>query len=133
MNAVFADTSFYVAAVNPHDVLHGAAKRLSRGFNGKVITTDYVLIEVGNWLARSADRALFVDLVKVLRSDPQTMIVPSDRGVFDAGLNLYVRRQDKDWSFTDCISFVVMQEWGLRESLTADHHFEQAGFVALLK
>jgi len=44
-------------------------------------------------------------------------------------MDLYRRRQDKDWSLTDCISFVVMADEGLTESLTADRHFEQAGFA----
>ena len=43
------------------------------------------------------------------------------------------RHADKDWSFTDCLSFCVMKEFALPEALTADSHFEQAGFVALLK
>jgi len=46
---------------------------------------------------------------------------------------MYQRRPDKNWSLTDCISFVVMQDHGITEALTGDHHFEQAGFVALLK
>jgi len=45
---------------------------------------------------------------------------------------LYQNRPDKNWSLTDCISFVVMQEHGITEALTADRHFEQAGFVPLL-
>jgi predicted nucleic acid-binding protein len=48
-------------------------------------------------------------------------------------LDLYRRRPDKAWSVTDCISFVVMEGDGIREALTGDQHFEQAGFVALLK
>ena len=52
--------------------------------------------------------------------------------LFDEGFDLYCRRPDKDWSLTDCVSFVVMQQRGLREAFTADRHFEQAGFVALL-
>jgi predicted nucleic acid-binding protein len=43
------------------------------------------------------------------------------------------RRPDKEWSLTDCILFVVMEQRGLREALTGDHHFEPAGFVALLQ
>ena len=53
--------------------------------------------------------------------------------LFDAGVELYVRRPDKAWSLTDCISFVVMREHGMNEALTGDRHFEQAGFIALLK
>jgi predicted nucleic acid-binding protein len=53
--------------------------------------------------------------------------------LFERGLSLYSRRPDKDWSLTDCISFVVMEEHGLRDVLTADHHFQQAGFTILLK
>jgi len=46
---------------------------------------------------------------------------------------LYCRREDKNWSLTDCMSFVVMEDEDIEDVLTADHHFEQAGFVALLK
>jgi hypothetical protein len=53
--------------------------------------------------------------------------------LFEAGTDLYSRRSDKEWSLTDCISFVVMQEQGIGEALTGDRHFEQAGFRALLK
>ncbi len=53
--------------------------------------------------------------------------------LLEQGLALYTRRSDKDWSLTDCISFVVMKAEGIEEALTGDHHFEQGGFVALLK
>jgi hypothetical protein len=49
------------------------------------------------------------------------------------GIQLYNSRLDKDWSLTDCISFVVMRERGITEALTGDHHFEQAGFTTLFK
>lgn len=54
-------------------------------------------------------------------------------GWFDAALDLYSRRLDKGWSFTDCLSFLVMQRYGITDALTSDHHFEQAGFTALLR
>ena len=53
--------------------------------------------------------------------------------LFASGSDLYAQRLDKDWSLTDCISFVVMRERGIAEALTADHHFEQAGFTILLR
>jgi predicted nucleic acid-binding protein len=61
------------------------------------------------------------------------VIVPTTDEVFEAGLKLYLNRSDKYWSLTDCISFEVMEREGLTEALTGDHHFEQAGFIALMK
>ena len=46
---------------------------------------------------------------------------------------MYVSHTDKEWSLTDCISFVVMRNRGIRRALTADAHFEQAGYAALLR
>ena len=61
------------------------------------------------------------------------MIVDPTRDLFHSGIDLFARRPDKAWSLTDCISFVVMKENRIKEALTGDHHFEQAGFTALLK
>jgi uncharacterized protein len=133
MKAVFADTSFYIAFVNPFDAAHEAAMDFVHHFNGSLVTTECVLIEVGNWLARSGDRPVFLQLLKDLRADPGTTVLPGDHALFEAGLALYSKRLDKDWSLTDCISFAVMKQHRLTEALTADHHFEQAGFKVLLK
>jgi len=75
---------------------------------------------------------VFLDLMDGLRSDPKTYVAPARTTLFNDGLQLYTTRQDKDWSLTDCISFVVMGEYGLTEALTGDRHFQQAGFNALL-
>ena len=133
MNALFADSSFYIAAVNPHDALHAAAKTFLARFDGRLITTEFVLLEVGNWLSRSRDRAVFVELARRLRADPSATVIAANHRLFEAGLLLYAQRPDKDWSLTDCISFVVMRRLRLKEALTADRHFEQAGFKVLLK
>ena len=133
MKTVFADTSFYIALVNPRDTGHEAAMDFVQHFSGKLVTTEYVLIEVGNWLARSGDRPVFLDLLKDLQADPGTTVLAGDHALFGAGLSLYGRRLDKGWSMTDCISFAVMKQHRLTEALTADHHFEQAGFKVLLK
>ncbi|MBI1903469.1 MAG: type II toxin-antitoxin system VapC family toxin [Planctomycetia bacterium] len=130
---MFADTSFYVAIANRHDLHHVAAARFAQGFRGMMVTTDFVLVEFGNWMSRTGDRPVFVRLVEQLLADPQCNIVPATRTLFDAGRNLYVQRPDKNWSLTDCTSFVVMRDQNIAEALTADHHFEQAGFAVLLK
>ncbi len=133
MKRVFVDTSFYIALLNSRDISHAKAVEFAKEFHGESVTTEYVLTELGNWLARSGDRPLFVDLVRRLQSDPRSTILASASDLFNRGLKLYANRLDKDWSLTDCISFVIMQQEGLSDALTADHHFQQAGFSILLK
>ena len=84
-------------------------------------------------MADPVDRQTFISLHDALGTDPDVTIVPSDAGLFAEGLALYASRTDKEWSLTDCISFVVMQRHQLNEALTGDHHFDQAGFKALLR
>ncbi len=60
-------------------------------------------------------------------------IHPASRELVEAGLARFALRRDKDWGLTDCLSFVVMEREGINAALTADKHFEQAGFTALLK
>jgi uncharacterized protein len=59
-------------------------------------------------------------------------VVGIDSDLFMEGLALYQSRSDKMWGLTDCLSFVVMQTQNLTEAMTADHHFVQAGFRALM-
>jgi len=59
--------------------------------------------------------------------------VAADGALFQDGVKLFAARPDKEWSLTDCMSFVVMTREGITEALTGDHHFEQAGFIACLK
>ena len=92
MNTVFADTSFYIAFANPRDAMHAAATEFVQVFRGKTLTTEHVLVEVGNWLARSGDRAVFLDLIKDLRADRGTTVLPANRALFEEGLELYGRR-----------------------------------------
>ena len=133
MNTVFADTSFYVALWVPSDRMHPVAAEFSNESSARLVVTEYVLVELGNFLSRSCSRASFPGLVRSLQRDPDTAVIPASRRLLDAGLHLYENRSDKEWSLTDCISFVVMKEQGLTEALTTDHHFEQSGFKALLK
>jgi uncharacterized protein len=62
-----------------------------------------------------------------------TWVVPPSREQFDRALVRYEQRPDKEWSLTDCLSFLLMEERGICEAMTADHHFEQAGFRALMR
>lgn len=84
-------------------------------------------------MSKPPDRQIFLDFVqRSVRADA-VVIIPATEDWFIRGFDLYRRRPDKEWSLTDCISFLVMQEHGVTEALTADHHFAQAGFQVLLQ
>jgi len=129
---LFVDTSYYFGLLNASDHLHDAVMRFTEGFDGAMVTTAWVLTELANGMSRPVNRAVFVAFVEDLRSDSRMTIVEPSQALFDQGLELYAQRPDKDWSLTDCISFVVMRQQGLTDALTGDRHFEQAGFKALL-
>jgi predicted nucleic acid-binding protein len=131
MKAVFADTFFYLALLNRDDAAHDDAVQLARQFTGRVVTTAWVLTEVADAFASPSDRRAFLWLHGQLSLDPLVTIVPASDELFQAGIELYGRRLDKEWSLTDCISFVVMSREGIAQALTADRHFEQAGFLPL--
>jgi uncharacterized protein len=133
MRAAFVDTFFYLALILEDDQYHARAVIASEARRGRFLTTAWVLTEVADALCEPHQRRLFTQLLALLRSDPNTEIVVAEETIFDRGADLYARRPDKAWSLTDCISFVVMQERGLTEALTGDHHFEQAGFRALIR
>jgi uncharacterized protein len=132
MTAVFADASFYIAWMNPQDEFHSEADRLAENYFGEIFTSEYVLMEVGNWLSRAKDKSFFVRLLDYLKEDLQTTIIPAFPELFQEGFRLFSQRADKDWSMTDCISFYLMKERGIYEAFASDHHFEQAGYRILL-
>ena len=133
MKIVFADTSFFIAFSNRKDGDHHAAQDFVKTFRGRFVTTEWILVELGNFWSASPRRTSLANIVHRVRQNPFFRIISAVHHSFDAGLELYAERADKQWSLTDCISFVIMQDLGITEALTADHHFEQAGFTILLK
>lgn len=133
MRAVFADTSYFVALAGPNDAMHSRAVGWSEHWVGRIITTHFVLAETGSMLSRPDDRPAFVELVKSLRKDPLVQIVAASRPLFRSGFKMFAARKDKEWSLVDCTSFAVMKKYKVKDALTADHHFAQAGFRALLR
>lgn len=133
MTMRFADTYYFIALLSPKDEAHAKAVAFTQCFNGQLLTTAWVLTELADGLVEARARQRFVDFYDRLRARDDVLIVPCGETLFDQGIAMYRRRPDKEWKLTDCISFAVMQGEGLREALTADHHFEQAGFTALLK
>ncbi|MGI8966427.1 MAG: type II toxin-antitoxin system VapC family toxin, partial [Limisphaerales bacterium] len=100
MKAVFADTSFFLASLNPDDELHDQAIALSREIIAPRLTTAFVLWEVANAMSRATQRSQFVEFYSRLKEHPRARIIPVSQKLFDRGYELYASRKDKDWSLT---------------------------------
>jgi uncharacterized protein len=130
---IFADTFALIAWLNPRDDAHAVVAAYLDGFTGQLVTTEWVLMELADALSAPDARMTAVAFLQAVRADPLFEVVGYVATVYQAGFDLFATRPDKAWSLTDCISFGVMAERGLSEALTADHHFEQAGFRAVFK
>lgn len=136
MRSIFVDTAALIALGNRQDQWHAQAVSVSRQLTlagYRFVTTDAVLLEVGNTFSRAAYKPAALRLIQTARGSPRWHCVASDRDVVDRGLVLFRQMTDKDWSLTDCISVVVGRELELQQVFTTDHHFTQAGFEILLR
>ena len=131
--AIFVDTVYLLALINPNDSWRPKALEWAGQVSEPLVTTEAVLTEVADAFCRSDRRRWAIEAIRDIRSEPDCTCVPGSADLFTRGFELYASRADKDWSLTDCISFVVMRDRGINQALTADLHFAQAGFVALLR
>lgn len=133
MRRVFADTHFYLAILSRRDRDHRrAAQVFAEGQFTEIVTTYGVMLEVADGMCGIHERERCASFIDQLRVSSNVRMVTLSDELVRRGLDLYRSRRDKEWSLTDCISFVVMADEGLAEALTGDRHFEQAGFTALL-
>jgi predicted nucleic acid-binding protein len=133
---VFMDSAGFLALWDARDEHHSSAVRLQAQLARKrrrFVTTDYVVDETATLLLIRHSRSAAVDFLDtVSRSEALRLEwIGPDR--FEAASELFRRHLDKEWSFTDCVSFAVMRELTIRDGFTTDYHFEQAGFTALLR
>jgi uncharacterized protein len=133
MTRIFADAHFFFAILNPNDKAHAKAMDFARRSRAPIVTTSWVLTELADGLATTPRRQAFNKVLQDLEANKANLIVPANAETFEKGVQLSNARTDKKWSLTDCISFIVMTEEEIKEALTGDRHFEQAGFNALLK
>jgi predicted nucleic acid-binding protein len=135
MRPVFLDTSGLLALLIGGDESHkravAVAATLQRAGTAAV-TTEWVLAELLGSTAKRRLRTRGLQLVRQILRDPLISVIPSGPASFAAALRLYEQRRDKEWSLVDCGSVLACEATGVRDVFTADHHFEQAGFTALL-
>jgi predicted nucleic acid-binding protein len=130
---IFLDTAFIQALLNRNDSLHGVATRVWPRIQTarETVITDAVIIEVCNALARLRREAA-VAFARGCYANPRMTIVEVNSDLLRRAIDFYEQHSDKPWGLTDCISFVVMRDEELVLAATADRHFLQAGFTALL-
>jgi predicted nucleic acid-binding protein len=132
MKTVFADSFYFLAAINERDESHARAIQFAQSEPHRLISTEWILTEVGDAFAKPHWKPAYLQMLASLRNDQDVTVVAASHELFDRAISLFASRPDKEWSVTDCTTFVVMAEHGVQEALTADRHFEQAGFVAIL-
>jgi len=138
MNDLFADTSGWAAWLARREPFHARAVALvgqARQAGRRLVSANYVLAELVALLTSPLrlSRPRQIQLLTALRAATWVEVVHVDSALDAAAWSLWQSRPDKEWSLVDCASFLVMQQRGLPEALTTDHHFEQAGFLRLLK
>ena len=134
-NEIFLDTSYAIAIVSPRDQLRRAADFWSERIKNEritLLTTQPVMLEIGNALAKTNFRQIGIGLLKSIENDANITIISLTDELYDKAFALFRSRSDKEWGLIDCVSFVVMRERNIDAALTADTHFAQAGFRALL-
>ncbi len=133
---VFMDTSYTIALLSRQDQHHLQARVLAKALaeqRTRLVTTPAVFLELGSAFAKPASREIAGQFITAFDQESQFVVIPLTDQRFAQALALFASRPDKAWSLTDCLSFVVIQEHGITAALTADAHFQQAGFTTLLR
>ena len=134
-NTIFVDTSGFYALLIKQDDKHEEAKAtLMRASQEKhqFITTDYILDETITLLHSRGHGHLLASFLETIFSSRACTVVWVEQERFLKTRSFFLRHSDHNWSFTDCVSFVVMKELKLTSALTKDKHFQEAGFISLL-
>jgi uncharacterized protein len=136
MTEIFLDTSFAITLSSVTDQNHVRAVQLANQIETdktRLVTTQAILLEIGNALSKQRHRVAAIQLLESLETDPSVEVVLFTNSLYKLAFNLFKQREDKEWGLVDCVSFIVMQDRGITDALTADTHFQQAGFRALLR
>lgn len=134
MNSAFLDTGYLLALELSNDQNHRVAVKHWRGLRKRLpllVTTSYVFDEVVTYFNSRGYHAKAVEVGNRLLTSRSVQFVPVDEKLFREGWEYFQLHKDKDYSLTDCISFVVMKTLGMETAFAFDRHFVQAGFQKL--
>jgi predicted nucleic acid-binding protein len=132
---VLMDSSGFLALWDATDSFHELAIDLQRELvrkRSRFFVTDYVVDEAITLLRVRHSHAAAADFIDTIQKTAMIQLEWITLERFRAAAALFRKHNDKEWSFTDCVSFVVMRELRIRNAFSTDHNFSQAGFVPLL-
>ena len=130
---IFIDTGAFLSLEDESDQYHEVAiqfhEQVLRRRRYEIVTTSYILDETLTLIRLRVGIKASIDFSKKFRKSEVIKIVQVSRGIEEKALDIFERYDDKDFSFTDCVSFVVMWEMRIKEAFAFDQHFDQMGFV----
>ena len=128
---VFVDTSAWIAVSDVGDKYHPAARAAYQRLvsdRRPFLTTNLIIAEAYIIIRRTGGYAQAMRLLRSLRGSPRLLKVMSDASLESQAEDILARFPDQDFSFTDAVSFVVMQQREIKEAFTFDRHFAVMGF-----
>lgn len=128
----FLDTGAIYALADRNDADHSAVRAIYLEANRRLVTHDLVLVEAFSLLTKRLHKTAALQTIRALRRSSKVEIVPLTGDLLNAAWARCERFADKEWDWIDCVSFELMERRGLREALSLDHHFAQAGFILLV-
>ena len=136
MQRVFVDTSAFIALLDPRDDCHAQAVRIEQSLANQtahLVTTNFVLDETYTGLRGKIQHSAILRFRDSVRQSRQLNVMRITEALEDQAWEIFARYGDKDFSFTDCTSFAVMQQLGITTAFAFDEHFEQFGFTRVLE
>jgi predicted nucleic acid-binding protein len=127
---LFLDTSFIIALEDADDQNHQKAIGYWKTFKKhphRLVTTTYVFDETITFLRKRISHDKAVQVGKLLLLSPTVEIIHISADDFENGWKLFLKYHDKNFSFTDCLSFLIIEQKGIKDALTFDEHFKQMG------
>jgi predicted nucleic acid-binding protein len=132
---IFVDTSFLVAFYNKRDKNHQKARKFIAESDKNIafLISDYIFDEVLTVLLVRGGKFLSIEAGRKILEDERICLLQIDEELFQKAWLIYQGFQDKDWSFTDCASYVLMKNLSINAGASFDNHFNQFGFITVPK
>ena len=129
---IFVDTGAFFAYAVPDDEHHQVASKWFRENRQPLITSDYVVDETLTLIRARTPGIRAIQLGGLLFSSSLAAIHYLTESDIEAAWQVFRTFTDKEWSFTDCTSKVLIEQLGITHAFSFDQHFRQFGKVAVV-